>query len=464
MHECSKGDLIGGRYQLQARLGEGGMGSVWEATHTITRGRHALKFLRGHHGHRDDLRQRFVREARAASMVRHPNVVEVRDLFELEDGTLVMVMELLEGCTLGERMRQARQLSLPEITSYLVPAVSAVGTAHALGIVHRDLKPENIFLAGSAHAPDVRVLDFGIAKLVEPEASAGITRTGALLGTPCYMSPEQALGEGTADHRVDIWSFGVILYEALAGARPVEGENLGQLLRRLAHDGITPIEVIVPELPKDVTDLVGRMLSQDCEDRPGDLGQVMAVLERHTSVRAPGFGPPTHRPPQALAVTNDAAVATTDALLPEAAPERAADASGPVGAPAVRWGRRGLATAGVIAAIGAATWLARGPASNPAPATTAEALAPTAAAALPVSTPTDDMSGSLDDGQRIEPPRDPSAARVAPEPKRRPSVARAAKAAMPAAHSMAKAVESAPVPARSPSRPAEDGFVDDPPF
>src|SRR5688572_27447613 len=217
--EPAPGALIGRRYQLDALLGEGGMGSVWAATHTVTRRRYALKFLKTIAGHRDDLRKRFWREASLASRVKHPNVVGVHDLFQTEESILVMVMDLLEGQTLGARLREVRQLSLSEAASYLVPAISAVGAAHALGIVHRDLKPENIFLAGCAGAPAVKVLDFGIAKLTQTgeSAASGVTATGSLLGTPCYMSPEQAFGERDVDHRADIWSFGVILYEALAG-------------------------------------------------------------------------------------------------------------------------------------------------------------------------------------------------------------------------------------------------------
>jgi serine/threonine-protein kinase len=211
-----------------------------------------------------------------------------------------MVMDLLEGETLGARLRRSGQMPLQEIASYLVPVVSALGMAHSLGVVHRDLKPENIFLAGSEEAPTVTVLDFGIAKLTGDGGLSApadsITSTGALLGTPCYMSPEQALGAEDIDHRTDIWSVGVILYEALAGARPVEGENLAQVVSRLVTDGIVPIEVLVPDLPEDLVRLIGRMLSQACDDRPEDLREVMAVLERHTGARAPAFGPPGSLP------------------------------------------------------------------------------------------------------------------------------------------------------------------------
>jgi eukaryotic-like serine/threonine-protein kinase len=298
--ELVPGALIGGRYRLDALLGEGGMGAVWAATHQVTRQRFALKMLKARSSQRQDHRRRFWREARAASAVQHPNVVRINDLFELEDQTLVMVMDLLTGQTLGELLHTKRQLSLEETASYLVPAVSAVGTAHALGIVHRDLKPDNIYLVETRGPPEVRVLDFGIAKLTGAEDLAAmaetITNTGAMLGTPYYMSPEQGLGERDVDHRTDIWALGVILFEALAGARPVEGENLGQVLKRLMSDAIMPLEAIVPDLPADVAALARSMLSRDRNRRPEDLREVQAVLERHTTVRAPAFGPPFSEP------------------------------------------------------------------------------------------------------------------------------------------------------------------------
>lgn len=210
----------------------------------------------------------------------------------------MMVMDLLEGKTLGKRLWEKQALDLAEVASILVPVVSAVGTAHALGIVHRDLKPENIFLAKDAKgATRVCVLDFGIAKFTaqNEHETGSMTRTGTMLGTPCYMSPEQGFGENDIDHRTDIWALGVILYEALSGARPVEGDNLGQVLKRMMSDGITPIQSIVVDLPNDVAELIGSMLSRERAGRPKDLGVVLAVLERYTDVRAPEFGSPISR-------------------------------------------------------------------------------------------------------------------------------------------------------------------------
>ena len=296
----TEGGLIAGRYRLDALLGEGGMGEVWAATHTVTRRAVALKFLKDGLRNKVGLRQRFMREASTASALKHPNVVEILDVFDLEDRTPVLVMELLHGETLGMKLQRDARLSVEETAALLLPVCSAVGTGHALGIVHRDIKPENIFLARTADEMKVKVLDFGIAKLtaehyLEGGRSALITDTGSMLGTPCYMAPEQATGEG-ADHRADIWSIGVILYECLSGTRPIEGENLAQVVSRLVSAGIIPLERLAPELPHDVSALVMQMLSRDRGRRPQNLSEIGKVLGHYTVLRSPAFGPPSLGP------------------------------------------------------------------------------------------------------------------------------------------------------------------------
>jgi serine/threonine protein kinase len=304
--ELAPGTLIAGRYRLERLLGKGGMGQVWAVTHEVTHRSAALKLINGPVHLRADRRRRFLREARAASAVNHPNVVRVHDFFELEDGTPVMIMDLLEGETLGKRLSRDRSITLEDAANVLLPVVSAVGTAHARGIIHRDLKPDNVFLARTEEGVlDVRVLDFGVAKLVSatahgPDDSDALTGTGGVLGTPSYMSPEQGFGEGSVDHRADIWSLGVVLYESLAGSRPIDGANVGQVLKRLMSEVITPIEVLLPELPAEVAALVGRMLQRDAADRPLDLREVHAVLGRFASVKAPEFAAAVNEAPPPL--------------------------------------------------------------------------------------------------------------------------------------------------------------------
>lgn len=327
----SPGTVIAGRYRLDRLLGKGGMGQVWAATHEVTLRAVALKLLNTPVHLRPDRRRRFFREARAASAVRHPNVVQIHDFFELDDDTPVMVMDLLEGETLGQRLAREHSLGLNDAVNIFLPVVSAVGTAHALGIVHRDLKPDNVFLARSEKDRlDVRVLDFGIAKLtgltgVDAEDVA-LTGTGAMLGTPSYMSPEQSFGDKDVDHRTDIWSLGVMLYETLAGTKPVDGETVGRVLHRLTTEAITPIEVVAPELPAEVSALIGRMLTRDPGGRPKDLREVHVVLSRYAEVEVQGFDAATEERPMALdsnpsnaAPSSRAVIPLSDACDPDAA-------------------------------------------------------------------------------------------------------------------------------------------------
>jgi serine/threonine-protein kinase len=257
-----------------------------------------MKFLRDSVRGRPELRQRFLREASAASALKHPNAVEILDIFDFAESSPVMVMELLQGETLADKLDRDQRLSMEETAALILPVVSAVGTAHALGIVHRDLKPENLFLLEQPAAARVKVLDFGIAKLTsEYHLARGMSRmqtdAGSLLGTPHYMAPEQASGEVPVDHRADVWSIGVILYECLSGTRPIEGENLTQVVSRLMSAGIIPLERLAPELPPEVTALVAQMLARDPSRRPGGLREVAKVLARHARSSAPEFTEPS---------------------------------------------------------------------------------------------------------------------------------------------------------------------------
>jgi serine/threonine-protein kinase len=281
------GTMIAGRFRLERRLGEGGMGVVWSAVHAVTRKPVALKFLARAGRDGSQAVARFFREARAASAARHPCVVEVHDVLELGDGSPVMVMELLTGETLAARLAREHTMPLGDIARLMVHVCSAVGCAHALGIVHRDLKPENIFLVAAPGGAAVKVLDFGIAKLTASEGaaanSAAITGTGAILGTPYYMAPEQLFGERDIDHRADIWALGIILYEAASGQRPTQGQNVGQIYKVVMTEAIVPLRERAPRLPEPFLALVDRMLSRDRARRPADVNEVLAVLGRYTS-------------------------------------------------------------------------------------------------------------------------------------------------------------------------------------
>jgi eukaryotic-like serine/threonine-protein kinase len=290
-----------GRYRLERLIGRGGMGQVWEAVHLITGKRYALKFLAPGSADDTEARHRFIREARAASAVEHDNIINVVDVFEHE-GVPVMVMDLLQGRTLRKHLDAApdQRLTLEETANILLKVVAAVGAAHAAGVVHRDLKPENVFLCSRDGSFDVvKVLDFGIAK-VTADARDGVTgaltMTGAVLGTPYYMSPEQAFGERDLDHRADIWAIGVMLYECLAGCRPIEGDNSGQIFKQLVSGALTPLRVLTPHLPSDILALADAMLARVPGDRLHDLRRAFDVLGQHATVTAPAFDAPGSAP------------------------------------------------------------------------------------------------------------------------------------------------------------------------
>jgi serine/threonine protein kinase len=279
----ASGTVVAKRYRLEQELDRGGQGVVWEAIHVVTRRRVALKFVRARSNAQSSARRRFLREARAATAAKHPNVVEVLELFELEDGTPVMVMELLSGETLRDKLVRRPKLSTEEVATIFAPVIAAVVSAHARGIVHRDLKPENIFLASGADEPlTVKVLDFGVAKLLEDDGqSAGatlVTGTGAMLGTPSYMAPEVGMADTAIDARADIWALGVMLYECLAGKRPLEAPSIGGILVKLVTDGIRPLEQCTSGVPPAIAGLVMRMLVTKREERLEDLREVRNAL------------------------------------------------------------------------------------------------------------------------------------------------------------------------------------------
>jgi serine/threonine protein kinase len=230
-------NIIGHRinnYEVLHLIGEGGMGAVYVAQHVVIGRKAAIKVLRREFSEDVGLVARFMNEARAAAAIGHPNIVDVVDVGNLPDGTPYMMMEFLVGEDLSKRLAKVGRLSLAQALPIALQAGSAVAAAHEKGIVHRDLKPENLFLVQDVTAPGherVKVLDFGIAKLRGDFTSGSQTKTGSLLGTPQYMSPEQCRGiPDGIDHRSDIYSFGIILYEMMCGAPPFVSEGLGDML------------------------------------------------------------------------------------------------------------------------------------------------------------------------------------------------------------------------------------------
>jgi putative nucleotidyltransferase with HDIG domain len=274
-----------GPYRLVTELGRGGMGSVWYAEHTKIGRRAAIKVLRPELSAHAELVDRFVAEARAVNAIAHPNIVEINDFGETE-GLRYLVMEFLEGETLGARLERTRTLD-PEIVARVVGEMAlALAAAHERRIVHRDLKPENVFLCAHADFPDrVKLLDFGIAKL---SPNAGIASRGTLpgivIGTPAYMSPEQCLGDAGIDHRSDIYSLGIVAYEMLCGDPPFRAETFGRYV--VAHTTETP------ETPRErndaVTEAVSDVIMRALEKRAGDRFESVKELAEELALAVRG--------------------------------------------------------------------------------------------------------------------------------------------------------------------------------
>jgi serine/threonine-protein kinase len=284
--ELKAGALVASQYVLERELGAGGMGVVWAAERVDDQAKVALKFLRSDRPLSERVCQRFLQEAKATRGIDHPGVVHIRDVVEDDGGLPVLVMDLLVGETLASRLERDGPMKAEDAITLLLPAAEAVAAAHDQRIIHRDLKPENLFLcAREGSAPEVRVLDFGIAKVMrdDPDGvrSGVMTSTGVVLGTPFYMAPEQIFSEGNIDERADVWAFGVILYECIAGRRPFAGPSVGQVLRLIALDAYTPLAQAAANGPPDaVCDLVARLLARERSQRPRTMRDVEHLLRQ----------------------------------------------------------------------------------------------------------------------------------------------------------------------------------------
>jgi len=234
--EAIPSELVAGKYRLERLIGRGGMGSVWEGKHTSLGTHVAVKFIETEYVDSNEARHRFENEARAAAMLRSKHVVQVYDHGVMADGRPYIVMEFLRGQPLDQRLDQAGKLTVVETVRIMSQVCRALAKAHEAGIVHRDLKPENVFLVYDEEDQEyiAKVVDFGIAKFTDAQMGiSSSTRTGSVLGTPYYMSPEQARGLRSVDYRSDLWAVGVITYRCLIGHLPFEGEAIGDLLVKI---------------------------------------------------------------------------------------------------------------------------------------------------------------------------------------------------------------------------------------
>ena len=273
------GQVLGKRYQIERLLGQGGMGNVYQAVHCELDKKVAVKMLLPQIAENAEAYERFRREARAASRLRHPNILEVTDFDHTDQGAPYMVMEFMEGEDLSALLTRERRLTLDRAVDIFRDVLDAVGAAHNGGIIHRDLKPENIFLSryGSREAVP-KVLDFGISKIMD--ATSLLTRDQSMMGTPNYMAPEQATGKtGQADARTDVFAMGAILYRALSGKEAFGAGKPLSIVYRVVNEEPRPLGEVAPHIPVAVQAVVARAMAKKPDDRYPTAAALAAALE-----------------------------------------------------------------------------------------------------------------------------------------------------------------------------------------
>ena len=274
------GTQLGG-YRVLSKLGEGGMGSVYVAEHTLLKRKIAIKVLLKELTSDASIARRFMNEARATSQIAHPGIVKIWDFGQQSDGTAYILMELLEGETLRERIARRGRYELDQALALVRQLAEALGAAHAHKIVHRDLKPENIFLVADRAAPfgvQPKILDFGIAKILDPSVDAPQTRAGSIIGTPLYMSPEQCLATPGIDHRADLYALGGIFFLLVCGRPPFATGNFGDLLAAHLHQPPPRPSSVVPSLPPWIDEIVLRLLAKAREERFQSTDELLDAL------------------------------------------------------------------------------------------------------------------------------------------------------------------------------------------
>ena len=315
------GDVLAGKYVVERVLGVGGMGVVVAARHQDLGSRVAIKFVLPNAVNNPEVMSRFLREAQAATRITSEHVARVTDVGRLDSSAPYMVMEYLDGCDLGQVLEQQGPFAITVAIDYVMQAMVAIAEAHSLGIVHRDLKPSNLFLTHRADGSAlVKVLDFGISKATALDSQVALTRTGGMMGTPVYMSPEQVRNTKQVDPRSDIWSLGVILFELLGGRPPFHGETVGAVLAATLTDTPLSLRELRPEVPAALEKVVRRCLEKTTDKRWSNIGELASALAPFggpeadvAKLRVTGITSRTLGPPVVSVVEQRPAAARTQA-------------------------------------------------------------------------------------------------------------------------------------------------------
>jgi serine/threonine-protein kinase len=313
------GSVVAEKYRLEETIAEGGMGSVWLARNVMLDAPVALKFIHPRMQHERAI-ARFELEARVEARFNHPNIVRVFDLGYTEFGDPFIVMEVLDGVTLGDLIRERGRLGAVEAVQIALPIIAALSHVHGEGVVHRDLKPDNILLSRGSAGTTPKLLDFGIAKLVDQEPDSRVTQARELIGSPAYMAPEQIQGTQDIDHRADVWAICVVLYEAISGKRAFPGEGFGALCSVLEAT-VEPLEDTGAG-ERDLHGVLSRGLEKDRALRFAsilELGNALAQWLYDRGVREDVSGASLSHSWQVVTSATDSAPAETPAPNPPAA-------------------------------------------------------------------------------------------------------------------------------------------------
>jgi len=301
-------ELLASKYRLIKPLGKGGMGEVFLAEHTTIEKRVAIKVLLEERAKQPNQKDRFLNEAKATARIRHPNVIDISDFGEMNNGLVYFVMEYLDGQDLKQLLRRKRLLRWKESVPILLQLCSALGAAHQAGVVHRDLKPDNVYLI-EQHGTEnfVKVLDFGLAKMIHEPAAKKLTKTGIIVGTPAFLSPEQVKGD-KVDHRADVYAIGLIMYRMLSGKLPFKAKTVVEMLRKQLMEKPPPLTAAAPDagIPAAAEEVVLRALCKDPDERyqnAEELGKAIAAA---------------------------ATTVTSEVVLPPMSPPAAEDLTGPI--------------------------------------------------------------------------------------------------------------------------------------